>query len=170
MSVVNLTSLVGKDVYTRGAKYVGKVDDSLVDTERGNVYGFAVAMSKESFLYGAVSKSETGTKKSILIPYREVLACDDVVLVTVPKKYETKPIPETEEEEGEELPGDLLIAISIIDPGGQIDLASVRLHVDERDVTADATVTSAVVTYIPEPPLDPGRHRFDRRLPAPGGP
>lgn len=67
-------------------------------------------------------------------------------------------------DEQEELPNDFLIAMSIIDPDGQIDLSSVRLYVDEKDVTAGATLTSAVVTYVPEPPLAPGMHRFELRL------
>ncbi len=88
MGVVNLTSLVGKDVFTRSGKYVGKIDDTLIDTEKSNVYGFAVAMSRESFLYRVLSKTEQGVKKTILIPFREVLASDDIILVTVPKQYE----------------------------------------------------------------------------------
>ncbi len=67
-------------------------------------------------------------------------------------------------EEREDLPGDFLIAISIIDPDAQIDLSSIRLYMDERDVTASATVTSAVVTYIPAPSLATGIHRFELRL------
>lgn len=101
MTVVNLTSLAGRDVFTRNAQYVGKVEDSMLDTEKGNVYGFAVKMSKNSYLYETVSKTEK-VDKTILIPYREVLACDDIVLVTVPKKLQgTK---EIEEEGPEEAP------------------------------------------------------------------
>ena len=97
MGVVNLSSLVGKDVYTRNAKYVGKVDDTMIDTEKGNIYGFAVAMSRDSFLFRVLSRSEQGTKKTILIPYREVLAADDIVLVTVPKQYEKMEAAESSE-------------------------------------------------------------------------
>lgn len=88
MTVINLTALAGKDVYTRNGKYVGKIDDSMLDTEKGNIYGFAISMAKDSFLYKAVSGEASGTKKTVLIPYREVLACDDIILVTVPKQYE----------------------------------------------------------------------------------
>ena len=109
MTVVNLTALTGKDVYTRNAKYVGKVDDAMIDTEKGNVYGFAIAMARESFLYKMLSTSEKGVKKSILIPYREIIACDDIVLVTVPKQYEKmdeEGAPEISDEEAEViLPG-----------------------------------------------------------------
>ena len=88
MTVVNITSMNGRDVFTRNGKYVGKIDDTMVDTEKGNIYGFAVAMSRQSFLYRVLSKGEQDVKKTILIPYREVLAADDIILVTVPKQYE----------------------------------------------------------------------------------
>ena len=88
MAVCNLTELMGKDVFTRNAKFVGKIDDTMVDTEKGNLYGVAVGLSKESFLSKAISGSETSARKSILIPYREIIACEDIVLVTVPKQYE----------------------------------------------------------------------------------
>ncbi len=88
MTVVNITSLNGRDVFTRNGKYVGKIDDTMVDTEKGNIYGFAVLMSRSSFLYRMLSKGEQDVKKTILIPYREVLAADDIILVTVPKQYE----------------------------------------------------------------------------------
>lgn len=110
MTVINLTALAGKDVYTRNAKYVGKIDDSMIDTEKGNIYGFAINMAKESFLYKSVGgeKPMSGTKKTVLIPYREVLACDDIVIVTVPKQYERNEAtvePSYQEEDDVVLPG-----------------------------------------------------------------
>jgi len=109
MTVINLTQLGGRDVFTKNAKYVGKIDDSMLDTEKGNIYGFIVNMARNSFLYQAVGK-ESATdagKKTILIPYREILACEDIVLVTVPKQYE-KPsqVPVKEEDLEEILPID----------------------------------------------------------------
>ncbi len=98
MTVVNLTTLSGRDVFTRNAQYVGKIEDAMLDTEKGSLYGFAVKMSKNSYLYDTVSKSKD-INKTILIPYREVLACDDIVLVTVPKKLEGTMQPEEPEEE-----------------------------------------------------------------------
>jgi len=110
MPVLNLTELSGKDVYTRNAKYVGKIEDTMLDTEKGNIYGFAIAMAKGSFLYKMLSGAEQGAagKKTILIPYREILACEDIVLVTVPKKYERveePDLPPAEDSEEEFLPG-----------------------------------------------------------------
>jgi len=107
MVVCNLTELIGKDVYTRNAKFVGKVDDTMLDTEKGNLYGFAVGMSKDSFLSKAISSGEPGLRKTILIPYREIIACDDIVLVTVPKQYERPEDVATKPEDMDEviLPG-----------------------------------------------------------------
>lgn len=87
MVVCNLTELMGKDVYTRNAKYVGKIDDTMLDTEKGNLYGVAVSLTKESFLSKTVGP-DAAARKTILIPYREILACEDIVIVTVPKQYE----------------------------------------------------------------------------------
>lgn len=108
MVVINLTALNGKDVYTRNAKFVGKVDDTMLDTEKGNVYGFVVNMARDSFLYKMLPSTEQGVRKTILIPYREILSCDDIVLVTVPKQYEKAEASESaiSEEEAEViLPG-----------------------------------------------------------------
>lgn len=98
MTVVNLTTLTGRDVFTRNAQYVGKVEDTMLDSEKGCLYGFAVKMSKNSYLYGNVSQTKE-INKTILIPYREVLACDDIVIVTVPKKLEEKAAPEELEDD-----------------------------------------------------------------------
>jgi len=107
MAVCNLTELVGKNVYTRSAKFVGRIDDTMLDTEKGNLYGVAVGLSKDSFLSKALTGSETSARKSILIPYREIIACDDIILVTVPKQYERPEDVATPKEELDEviLPG-----------------------------------------------------------------
>jgi len=107
MAVCNLTELVGKNVYTRNAKFVGRIDDTMLDTEKGNLYGVAVGLSKDGFLSKALTGPDAGTRKSILIPYREIIACDDIVLVTVPKQYERPEDVATPKEEMDEmiLPG-----------------------------------------------------------------
>ena len=98
MAVINLTALFGRSVYTRSAKLVGNIDDSMLETEKGNVYGFVVNLVKDSFLYRELSRSEQGVKKNILIPFKEVIACDDIVIVTVPKQYEKEEAIAPEEE------------------------------------------------------------------------
>lgn len=106
MAVCNLTELVGKDVYTRNAKYVGKIEDTMIDTEKGNLYGVAVGLTKESFLSKAIAGSESATRKTILIPYREIISCEDIIIVTVPKQYER---PEEPKEEGSDEMGSVLL-------------------------------------------------------------
>ncbi|MAF89279.1 MAG: hypothetical protein CL963_02085 [Euryarchaeota archaeon] len=101
MTVTNLTNLTGKDVYTRGAEYVGKVEDAMLDTEKGSISGFTISMAPESFLYKTLSQGEQGVKKSVLIPYKEILACKDIVLVTAPKQLLPK---QAEEEDHDESP------------------------------------------------------------------
>jgi sporulation protein YlmC with PRC-barrel domain len=89
MAVLNLSELRGKEVFTVNAKHVGRVEDIMLDTKKGNVYGLIVEMSKDSFLYKMFQKSEeTTVKKTILVPHGEVRACDDIVLVSVPAEYE----------------------------------------------------------------------------------
>lgn len=68
-------------------------------------------------------------------------------------------------EEGEtEQPRDLLIAISLIDPDHLVDISSIKLLVDDRDVTGSATISSDVITWVADPPLTPGSHRFELKL------
>lgn len=86
MAVNNLSEIVGKNVYTKTAKFVGKVEDSMLDTERGAVAGFVIQMAPDSYLYKMFEKG--GNKKAILVPHRHVIACDDIVIIAVPSKYE----------------------------------------------------------------------------------
>ena len=100
MVVCNLTELIGKDVYTRNAKFVGKIDDTMIDTEKGNLYGVAVGLTKDSFLSKAISSDNAPIRNTVLIPYKEIISCEDIVLVTVPKQYERPPesMPQSDEE------------------------------------------------------------------------
>ncbi len=87
MAVINLIELNGKDVYTKNGKYIGKIDDTMLDTEKGSVYGIVIGMAKESFLYKMFEQSGEG-KKAILIPHRHIISADDIVLISIPPKYE----------------------------------------------------------------------------------
>ncbi len=96
MTVNNLTDLIGKDVYTKNAKYVGKIDDTMVDSERGAVYGVVIQMARDGFLYQMFEQSGD-VKKAILIPHRHIIACEDIIVISMPQKYETParlPMPE----------------------------------------------------------------------------
>ncbi len=96
MSVNNLTEIVGKNVYTKTAKFVGKVEDTMLDTERGSVAGFVVQMAPDSYLSKMFDK--TGAKKAILVPHRHVIASEDIVIIAVPSKFEQPSILPAQEE------------------------------------------------------------------------
>ena len=75
----------------------------MLDTEKGSVYGIVVTMAKESFLSRMFDQAGEG-KKAILIPHKHIISCDDIVIVTIPSKYEKQlsaPIMESTEEETE---------------------------------------------------------------------
>jgi len=97
MAVANITTLVGKDVYTKKGKYIGKIDDAMLDSERGSVYGLVIQMARDSFIY-KLFEQEGSSKRAILIPHRHILACEDIVLVTMPDKYETTTVPRSAEQ------------------------------------------------------------------------
>jgi len=65
--------LVGLKIYTDKAKYVGTVEDLLVDDRAGTVVGLVIGKKAE---------------KVVSVPYSNVLAVADIVLVQS-KKEET---------------------------------------------------------------------------------
>jgi sporulation protein YlmC with PRC-barrel domain len=77
----------------------------MIDTEKGNLYGVAVGLTKDSFLSKALTNPDAGLRKTILIPYKEIISCEDIVLVTVPKQYERaqEEVPEQHNEEMDEV-------------------------------------------------------------------
>ncbi|MFC1454973.1 PRC-barrel domain-containing protein [Candidatus Undinarchaeota archaeon] len=98
MVVSNLAELTGKSVYTKNAKFVGTVEDAMLDTERGSVYGVVVQMDRSSFLYQMFEKSGDA-KRAVLIPHKHVISAEDIILISMPKKYETPlSLPSHEEE------------------------------------------------------------------------
>jgi sporulation protein YlmC with PRC-barrel domain len=68
-----ITSLLGLEVYTSKGVFVGKVDDLVLDPERGAISGLAV---------GSVNKSLFDVKaKGVIVPYRWISAVGDIVLM-----------------------------------------------------------------------------------------
>lgn len=96
MAVANLSSVIGKDVYTKGGKFIGKVDDAMLDTERGAIYGLVIQMARDSFVYKFFEQEGGGAKKAILIPHRHLLAAEDIILVSMPEKYQAAQVPRPE--------------------------------------------------------------------------
>lgn len=63
-------------------------------------------------------------------------------------------------ESGDRVAGDaVLVAVSFRDPGARLDRATLRLEVDGRDVTAEASVGTYTIRWRPAAPFRPGPHR-----------
>ncbi|MCH7661855.1 MAG: PRC-barrel domain-containing protein [Euryarchaeota archaeon] len=71
-----ITSLVGREVYSTNGVFVGEIEDIKLDLETEIVTGLALHDPSEE-LFGRQVRSTRG----ILIPYRWVRAVGDVVLV-----------------------------------------------------------------------------------------
>ena len=70
---MELTSLNGLDVYTNKGKYVGRVDDIVLDPNERKISGLAIgSVNKDLFDINA---------KGVVIPYRWVSAVGDIVLM-----------------------------------------------------------------------------------------
>ncbi len=70
---VEITSLLDIEVYTQKGVFVGKVDDVVLDPEKGSVSGLAL---------GDVNKDLFDQKgKGIVIPYRWVTAVGDIIVI-----------------------------------------------------------------------------------------
>jgi sporulation protein YlmC with PRC-barrel domain len=88
-----ITSLVGREVYSNNGVFVGEVEDIKLDLSTEVVTGLAIRDPNEE-LFGDQIRNARG----VLIPYRWVRAVGDVVLVNdVIERLETP------EEEGEEV-------------------------------------------------------------------
>ena len=71
-----ITSLVGREVYTNNGVYVGEVEDLKLNLDIRAVTGLAVGrLSRELF------EAEAKNGKGVVVPYRWVRAVGDVILV-----------------------------------------------------------------------------------------
>ena len=88
-----LSGVIGKDVYTINANYVGKVKDVQLDIEKGHIYGLVIQLSSDSIVYRRIlelmkESADPEKAKVLLVPFSEVSALGDVVLIRIPRKYE----------------------------------------------------------------------------------
>jgi len=85
-----ITSLVGREVYSNNGVFVGEVEDLRLDLDREQVTGLAV---------GEINRDLFGQRvdgaRGVIVPYRWVRAVGDVVLVN--EVVERMHDPETEE-------------------------------------------------------------------------
>ena len=71
-----ITSLVGREVYSNNGVFVGEVEDIRLDMDQEIVTGLALGQVNRELFDSRVERS-----KGVLIPYRWVRAVGDIVLV-----------------------------------------------------------------------------------------
>jgi len=71
-----ITSLVGREVYSNNGVFVGEIEDIQLDLQREAVTGLALRDINRDLFDARVSGSE-----GVIVPYRWVRAVGDVVLV-----------------------------------------------------------------------------------------
>ena len=71
-----ITTLVGREVYSNNGVFVGEVEDVRLDLDREAVTGLALAELNDELFAGRI-----GPGKGVMVPYRWVRAVGDVILV-----------------------------------------------------------------------------------------
>ncbi|MEZ3114892.1 PRC-barrel domain-containing protein [Halobaculum sp. MBLA0147] len=71
-----ITSLVGREVYSNNGVFVGKVEDVRLDLHEEAVTGIALGELNDE-LFGA----RVGPREGVMVPYRWVRAVGDVILI-----------------------------------------------------------------------------------------
>ncbi|MFD1569096.1 PRC-barrel domain-containing protein [Halorubrum laminariae] len=81
-----ITSLVGREVYSNNGVFVGEIEDVRLDLDAQAVTGLALAELNHELFAGRVERN-TG----VIVPYRWVRAVGDVVLVNdVIERFDTE--------------------------------------------------------------------------------
>jgi len=88
---IEMTSLLGLNLYTMNGTYVGRIKDVVIDSSEGAITSLAVVDVNESLF-------DVGGK-GVYLPYRWITAVDDVALMVHPVRASKR---EKEESEGEE--------------------------------------------------------------------
>jgi sporulation protein YlmC with PRC-barrel domain len=71
-----ITSLVGREVYSNNGVFVGEIEDVRLDLDARSVTGLALAELNHELFAGRV-EGNTG----VIVPYRWVRAVGDIVLI-----------------------------------------------------------------------------------------
>jgi len=71
-----ITSLVGREVYSNNGVFVGEIEDVRLDLDAQTVTGLALAELNHQLFAGRV-----GGNTGVIVPYRWVRAVGDVVLI-----------------------------------------------------------------------------------------
>jgi sporulation protein YlmC with PRC-barrel domain len=71
-----ITTLVGREVYTKNGVFVGEVEDLRLDLDHEGVTGLALhQLNRELF------SAEANSSRGVIVPYRWVQSVGDVVIV-----------------------------------------------------------------------------------------
>ena len=91
-----ITSLVGREVYSNNGVFVGEIEDVRLDLDAQAVTGLALAELNHELFAGRVERNTR-----VIVPYRWVRAVGDVVLVNdVIERFDTG----SDEEEADQPP------------------------------------------------------------------
>jgi sporulation protein YlmC with PRC-barrel domain len=71
-----ITTLVGREVYSKNGVFVGEIEDLRLELDRQEVTGLALH-ELNTELFG----DEVGRSRGVIVPYRWVQAVGDVVIV-----------------------------------------------------------------------------------------
>jgi len=89
-----ITTLVGREVYSKNGVFVGEVEDIRLDLDRQTVTGLALhQLNNELF------DAEVQSARGVILPYRWVQAVGDVVIANDIVERLHQPEEETDEEE-----------------------------------------------------------------------
>jgi len=89
-----ITTLVGREVYSKNGVFVGEIEDIRLDLDRQTVTGLALhQLNTELF------DAEVQSARGVIIPYRWVQAVGDVVIVNDIVERLRQADEETDEEE-----------------------------------------------------------------------
>jgi sporulation protein YlmC with PRC-barrel domain len=73
-----ITTLVGREVYTNNGVYVGEVEDVRLDVDAQAITGLALGEINADLLAGQLE----GGQRGAIVPYRWVRSVGDVVIVS----------------------------------------------------------------------------------------
>ncbi len=89
-----ITTFFGMRVFTDEGRYVGKVEDVIIDTDSRSIYGLAVVDYNKALI--------NSKAKGVIIPYKIVRAVGDIILIRDVFKKRQKKVEERVEEVFEE--------------------------------------------------------------------
>ncbi|WP_135302990.1 PRC-barrel domain-containing protein [Haloarcula amylovorans] len=89
-----ITTLVGREVYSNNGVFVGEVEDLRLDLDRHEITGLALyQLNTELF------DAETQSARGVIVPYRWVQAVGDVIIINDVVERLHQPDAEEDEEE-----------------------------------------------------------------------